>query len=93
VLKKYSANKNISSIDKEKSFVGEPFKKNCNWQRNALLLRLLTLLADEKLIPAWQTMKRDKSGSSEREPSTERMNYMQKTPLMEMNNLTRQKKN
>lgn len=70
----------------------EPFKKNCNWQRNALLLRVLTLLVDVKLISVWQTQKHNKSGSSERQPSTERMNCTQKTPIMEMNNLTRSKK-
>lgn len=60
-----------------------------NWQRNALLLRSLILLVDVKLIPVWQTQKHNKSGGSEREPRTERMNYMQKTPIMEINNLAR----
>lgn len=69
--------------------MGEPFKKTSDCQRNALLLRLLTLLVDVKLIAMWQTQKQNKSGSSERKPSTERTNYMQKTPIMEMNNLTR----
>lgn len=40
----------------------------------------------------WQTQKPNKSVSFEKWSSPERVRYMQKTPIMEMNNLTRQEK-